>query len=195
MPNRAMRLNSSPAFAAAASVVSLAALVSAARASEYCVSCAGPEAAYRCEIEGTPEGPGTDPKAQLLCITELARAGGHESCAVARGGSVPCAGETRIFAAPIGEAGPAPSIGADAPAATPPEPAPEDAAGGGEPPSTVEEMAKSTVKSSKEGLEKAGETVVGGAKTAGEKIGNAGSAVGSAAKKTWDCLVSLFKDC
>ena len=56
-------------------------------------------------------------------------------------------------------------------------------------------MAKSTVKSSKEGLEKAGETVVGGAKTAGEKIGNAGSAVGSAAKRTWDCLVSLFKDC
>jgi hypothetical protein len=189
-----MRLTCSLLLAATASA-GLAALASVANAAEYCVSCAGPEAVYRCEIEGTPEGQGTDPKAQLLCITELAKSGGHESCAVTRGSSVPCAGETRLLAAPIGEPVPVPSVGADAPVAIPPEPAPEDAAGEGKPPRTVEEMAKNTVRSSKEGLEKAGETVVGGAKTAGEKIGSAGSAVGSAAKKTWDCLVSLFNDC
>src|SRR5262245_9391092 len=111
----------------------LAALAPEASATEYCVSCAGPDAIYRCEIEGTPEGAGTDPKAQILCTTELAKSGGHENCAVSRGSTVPCPGETRLLAAPIPEPGPPPTIGADAPEATAPEPASEDAAPPGEP--------------------------------------------------------------
>jgi hypothetical protein len=33
------------------------------------------------------------------------------------------------------------------------------------------------------------------AKTTGDALGKAGDAVGSAAKKSWKCLTSLFGDC
>ena len=62
-------------------------------------------------------------------------------------------------------------------------------------PRTVEELAGQTVKSSKEGIEKAGEAIGGTAKKAGEHISNAGSAIGSAASKTWSCITSLFSSC
>lgn len=71
-------------------------------------------------------------------------------------------------------------------------PGPEEPVG---PPKTVEELAKRTAKSSKEGLEDAGDAVVGAAKKTGETIGEAGSAVGNAAKSTWRCLSTLFSDC
>lgn len=71
-------------------------------------------------------------------------------------------------------------------------PEPEEPAG---PPKTVEELAKRTAKSSKEGLEDAGDAVVGAAKKTGETIGDAGDAVGNAAKSTWRCLSTLFSDC
>lgn len=63
------------------------------------------------------------------------------------------------------------------------------------PPKTVEELAKRTAKSSKKGLEDAGDAVVGVAKKTGEKLGEAGDAIGGAAKSTWRCLTSLFSDC
>jgi hypothetical protein len=59
----------------------------------------------------------------------------------------------------------------------------------------MEELAGKTVQSSKEGIKKAGESISGSAQKAGEQIGSAGSAVGNAAKKTWNCLTSLFSDC
>jgi hypothetical protein len=74
------------------------------------------------------------------------------------------------------------------------------------PPQTVQELAGRTIQSSKEGMkkasdtvasgaEKAGEAVTGTIKSAGEQIGKAGTAVGNAAKKTWNCLTSLFQSC
>lgn len=74
------------------------------------------------------------------------------------------------------------------------------------PPSTVAEMAEDAIEGSKDGVKKAGKTVGDTAKSAGEtvvdvtkktgeQIGNAGKAVGSVAKKTWDCVTSLFSDC
>lgn len=63
------------------------------------------------------------------------------------------------------------------------------------PPKTVEELAKRTAKSSKKGLEDAGDAVVGVAKKTGEKLGEAGDAIGGAAKSTWRCLSSFFSDC
>jgi len=178
----------------------LAGLNRPAAAAEYCVVCAGPDATYRCVFEGSPEGAGTDPRAQLLCIKQLAEAGGHESCSVTRTAASPCSGELRVVAAPLGE----PPLG-EPPEPRPSEPAadagvpPEAPAEGpppeSKPPRTVEELAGQTVESSKEGLKKAGETITGTAKKAGEQIGSAGSAVGNAAKKTWNCLTSLFSDC
>jgi hypothetical protein len=170
-----------------------------ARAAEYCVSCASPDVAYRCKIEGTPDGPGEDPRAQLLCIRQLAESGAHESCSVARIASYPCPGELKVIAGPVGEV--VPPAQAVEPLPAPATPAPvtdqseEVQPTPGAPPKTVEELAGKTVQSSKEGLAKAGETISGTAEKAGEQIGSAGSAVGNAAKKTWNCLTSFFSDC
>ena len=165
-------------------------------AAEYCVSCTGPEASYRCAIEGTPEGPGADPRSQLLCITTLANTGGHESCSVTRNSaganSGLCPGTLKVVTAPAGDLPPLPpGLDPNSAAASPAEPPPA----GGSPPQTVEEFAGETVKSSKEGLQNAGKAISGTAEKTGESIGNAGSAVGNAAKKTWNCLKSLFSEC
>jgi len=72
---------------------------------------------------------------------------------------------------------------------------PDKAAKTDEPPKTVEELAKRAAKDSQESLEKAGEFVSDTAQSTGETIKDAGNAVGGAAKKTWDCVVSLFSDC
>lgn len=178
-------------------------------ASEYCVSCTGPDVAYRCAIDGTPDGPGTDPRAQLLCITKLAQAGGHESCSVRRTSEYPCPGVLRVINSPLEgspppepagpppaqDAGAAPAEGAEpAPAAASDQPPAED-----QPPQTVEELAGKTVKNSQEGLKKAGDALTGGAKATGEAVAGtaekAGSAIGNAAKNTWGCITSLFSNC
>lgn len=112
---------------------------------EFCVSCAGPPAQYRCTFSGDA---GVTPKGglQLYCITTLAREGGHESCAVDRqtaGG--PCAGTPKVLALPAGaepggvaEESPPPAQPAPAAdAATPPVPpsgSPAPAAAAPQPP-------------------------------------------------------------
>jgi hypothetical protein len=178
-----------------------------AAALEYCVTCEGPPAMYRCVIDGTEEGPGNNPSVSLYCISQMAKQGGHESCAVSRGAPFPCPGLTAIIKQPgnlptMAEpppGGPPPRPEAAAPhpaeAASPaPQPPPENQAPD-KVPQTVEELANQTVKSSKQGLEKAGEAIGGTAKKAGEQIGNAGSAIGNAASKTWTCITSLFSSC
>jgi len=181
-----------------------------AAALEYCVTCEGPPAMYRCVIAGTPEGPGNAPSSSLFCISEMAARGHHERCAVSRGAPFPCPGLTAEVDEPAGGkmAEPPPehapdtppqhdaSHGPHEPHAAPKETATPAAPPGPAPvPRTVEELATETVKSSKEGIKKAGEAIGGTAKKAGEQIGNAGSAIGSAASKTWSCLSSFFTDC
>jgi hypothetical protein len=166
-----------------------------ASAQEYCVTCMSPAASYRCIVESKPGAPAPATRAQLLCITELARSGNHASCSVGRTTTEPCTGETRtvMFTGAANEA--LPPIG-DHPQETaqPRQPA---AAGDGqmppespaaEPPKTVEELAKQTVEASGEGLKKAGEAVTDTAKSTGNAVGNAVS-------KTWKCVTSLFGDC
>jgi hypothetical protein len=166
-----------------------------AAAAEYCVTCEAPNALYRCVIQGTPDGAGTDPGASLLCISEMAARGHHESCAVARGAPVPCPGLTAMvtqrsdmpaMASPPPGAIPPPAAAAEG--MPPPPEGQENAASAPEEPAkvprTMEELAGQTVKSSKENLEKAG-----------QHIGNAGSAIGNAASKTWTCIMSLFSTC
>jgi hypothetical protein len=176
---------------------------------EYCVTCEDPPAMYRCVIADTPEGPGKSDSSSLMCISEMAARGGHEKCSVARGAPYPCPGLTATLKKPGGA--PAEPAAANDPhpqkppasVATPssPEPiGPDAAAPAAEPtparvPRTVEELAKETVKSSKAGIDKAGEAIGGTAKKAGEKIGNAGSAIGNAATNTWTCISSFFSDC
>lgn len=180
-----------------------------AAALEYCVTCEGPPAMYRCVIAGTPEGPGNAPSSSLFCISEMAARGHHERCAVSRGAPFPCPGLTAEVDEPAGGkmAEPPPEHTPDAPphdtadgprephAATKETTTPAAAPAPAPVPRTMEELATETVKSSKEGIKKAGEAIGGTAKKAGEQIGNAGSAIGGAASKTWSCLSSFFTDC
>lgn len=176
------------------------ALASQAAALEYCVTCQGPPALYRCVVEGTPDGPGHDSSASLSCISQMATKGRHETCGVSRGAPFPCPGLTAVITqSAVNHAAPAPATATPDPQTGPAETHPaEPAEQPAEPagvPRTVEELAGQTVKSSKEGLEKAGEAIGGTAKKAGEQIGNAGSAIGSAATQTWTCITSLFSSC
>lgn len=190
-----------------------AGLAGLASAAEYCVTCEGPPGLYRCVIDGTPEGPGKDQGASLHCISQLAKQGKHERCAVSRGAPFPCPGLTALVPPPAKGANPP----ADEYAAPYPEPQPPAAALPGEDahetetavaapeeaetpptsevPRTVEELAGQTVRSSKEGLEKAGRAIGGTAKKAGEVVGQTGSAIGTAASDTWSCITSLFTSC
>lgn len=200
-------------FAIATATMALAALAPAASAGEYCVVCNGPEAIYKCQVDSPSGGNNSDPRQQLLCASELAKLGGHESCSVNRkatDGRETCAGELRVLGAPASPLPAAPPSatnttavpaaevpGQDGPIRVEPPPSHPDKV-----PETMEELAGQTMKNSKENLKKAGDAIggtgqaiAGGAKQAGDKIGEAGSSVGTAAKKTWNCLTSLFSDC
>lgn len=72
-----------------------AASVSGAFAQEFCVSCQGPEASYRCLIGGEGTAAARSSRGQFLCITELAKTEGHTTCSVSRNQATPCPGETR----------------------------------------------------------------------------------------------------
>src|SRR5262245_10504541 len=60
-------------------------LVGQAEAQEYCVACSEPSAIYRCVIEGAQ--PRGGQSLQMLCVTTLAKQGGHATCSV-KGGTV-----------------------------------------------------------------------------------------------------------
>jgi hypothetical protein len=182
----------------------LAVAVAAAEAGEYCVSCSGPDQSYRCEVDG-----GADARAWLMCITELAREGGHESCSVDRNQSAPCPGIHKVLSAPVGPAPPMPPVqvarpddgvrrsdgpppGAQGAAASETEPEQVEGAEGAAPPSqpvkprvprTVEELADNTYQASKEGLKKAGETVSSTAEKAGTAVADTAKAAGDGLSK------------
>ncbi|MEW5965177.1 MAG: hypothetical protein AB1749_16655 [Pseudomonadota bacterium] len=173
-------------------------LVLPAQALEHCVVCAGPDAVYRCQIDAVASGR-REAGAQLVCITTLAKEGGHQSCSVRRAASEVCPGPLRIVALPEGEAngdgaGPAaPVVGSGpAPAATGAQQPAADQKGA---PQTVEALAKDAAQGSGAAIKSVGETVSGTAKAAGQQIEKAGGAIAGAAKKTWGCIASLFSDC
>jgi hypothetical protein len=181
-------------------VGAIAALVlgtSAVKAAEYCVTCEGPAAMYACNIEGVADDAPADPRLQLRCVTELAKSGGHESCAVPRSAPKPCPGVMKLVVAPDGVGRPAATTDQsteqvdDTQVAGPESNSNDVDAGPEQPPKTVEEMAQKTVAASKKGLENAGEAIKG----TGDKVGEAGGSVAEAAQKTWNCVTSLFSDC
>ncbi len=139
----------------------------AARAQEYCVACSEPAAVYRCVIDNAQPG-GAQPL-QVLCITAMAKAGGHGQCAIKRGTVFDCNGPLKRVPW-TGAAGETP-----APLA-PPKP-PEQTADPKEPPKTVQEMADRANKQTSEDVKKAGETLKDNA------------------KKTLECVTSLFFKC
>jgi hypothetical protein len=55
-------------------------------AQEYCVTCTGPDALYRCVI--TDARPGVAPSLQAACLGVLAKSGSHAQCSVKTGVTV-----------------------------------------------------------------------------------------------------------
>lgn len=136
---------------------------------ELCVTCVGPQAAYRCLVELPATSKTVDARAQMLCATELATAGGHQSCSVARVSTAPCEGPLRAIKAP-GLPAPTPREAlaqpdaASVPAGTAP-------AGAREAPPEADSPARPPAAAAP------------------------GALVQRAAKGTWQCVASFFKDC
>ncbi|MEL7049000.1 MAG: hypothetical protein AAFO75_08595, partial [Pseudomonadota bacterium] len=187
---------------------------------EFCVTCSQPTATYLCktDIGGSKF---KDAGAKLFCISQLAKQFQHAKCAAKRAehttgclGKIVTLSSKNLLGAATGNPPPkAPGVNPAAPINQPPleddpafvqRPAPppgtpiEPPADIAQPqtqpkkpdavPKTVEELAKQATENSQENLKKAGETVVGAVKDTGD-------AVGTAAKKTWDCITSLLTDC
>lgn len=66
---------------------------------EFCVTCTGPQAQYRCTFEDNG-GQASAPGLQLYCISTLAREGKHESCAIGRATKQACPGTLKVLAMP-----------------------------------------------------------------------------------------------
>ncbi|MCL4764691.1 MAG: hypothetical protein KJZ80_00480 [Hyphomicrobiaceae bacterium] len=161
--------------------LALAAAALPAAAAEICVTCSGPPAVYRCTVEQASKVERyrhADRVLQLVCITELAAKQGHEKCRVRRSGSEDCIGLERTVSLTGSLEALATRLETEpveVPADEPDTTAGPVAQPG--PPKTVEELARRTASASKDQLQKTG------------------SAVGSAVKKGWGCLASLFQDC
>ena len=193
-----------PAMAALA----MALLSSAASAQEYCVTCTGPEASYRCVIGGEASQAARSARAQFLCITELAKAGGHASCSAARGQATPCAGETRtvMFSladpnatpteatvpGPVGQPSLPPAAAISPPPGQGLAPVELPPVGQHQPqplPPPDETAATPSPNNQKPNM------VEDLANKTGKAVTDTGKAVGGAVKKSWDCVTSLFGNC
>jgi hypothetical protein len=170
-------------------------------AESYCVACYSPDAVYRCVVADAPANAAPDPRNQVQCIKQLAKSGGHARCSVERFTAVGCSGPERIISPSTSALPVAPPPKAAAPLqdTTPSAAGSENAAPDGtavaQPPKTVEELAKSTVETTKKGLDDVTGTVKSTTEKAGEQIGGVGGSIGNAAKKSWNCLSSFFSDC
>lgn len=98
-----IRLRDFALFAILATTLPRAGLAAEA---ELCVACNGPPAVYRCLIELPAGSKSADARAQMVCATELATAGGHESCSVSRVSTAPCEGPVRAVKMPASPATP-----------------------------------------------------------------------------------------
>lgn len=190
--------------------------------SGICVVCAEPSASYACVVAEADEAylkRGGERAVHFVCVTELAKLGGHASCRVRRDFSAHCDAPPRVVSLK-GVVEPAPATAGGPPAGDPAAGAdPKGPATAGiaaqpgqpeGPPQTLEELAKRTAEGSGDALKKTGTAVVDGAKSAGSAVGgaikqtgtvvvdgakSAGSAVGGALKQTWTCVTSLFTSC
>jgi hypothetical protein len=189
-------------IAPVAAPIILWALLTGAAAQEFCVTCSGPDATYRCVIGGEATASARNSRGQFLCITELAKAGGHKSCSAARGQATPCPGETRTVVFTVGDPGASPLEQLPPDGATgmaplapvqiaPPVPQPVS------PPGTQQAQPQppADTGSAPAGEQAKPNAVENFANKTGEAVNDTGKAVGNAVKKSWDCVASLFGNC
>jgi hypothetical protein len=178
---------------------------------DLCVSCADPSQTYICRVD-TPGGSPGEKALQLFCIMKTARQGGHSACSVRHQGNAGCEGQvvSHIYDGPVLPAAlreranipdqPQSLPGQDL-GGLPPAPAQR----GGEPDTLVEmggpavNAGKSAARTMRNAAGNTGETIGHLGKKAGrgasEATRDAGSAVGSAARYTYNCIKSLFRNC
>lgn len=194
----------------AALAPALAGTAGAASALDLCVTCAGPEAHYNCRLDLPAANP-RDLRLQLMCISQIATQGGHDSCAVDSPQPTSCQGILKTVAAPDAvDVPPAVEATESATVAKAPNtaaaakqpvemksaaPAETVIAKPAKPPKTVQEIVEKGAATSAKGLETAGGAVKGATQSAGNMFQKAGSAVSNAAKKTWECVTTLFGNC
>lgn len=160
-----------------------------AAAQGVCVECKGPDQTYRCTIkdgEKVQNIRGAGRATEYICMTEMARAGSHQSCRVSTSYAGPCIGTAREIDLAKINLPAAPATGQAAPegqAQAPGQPAVAQPENNG-PPKTLEELARNTVSKSKEQMA-----------AADENMRKAGGAVEGTLKKTWNCVASLFSRC
>ncbi|MEI9901732.1 MAG: hypothetical protein WDN31_18335 [Hyphomicrobium sp.] len=181
-------------------------LSASAAAQEYCVTCTGPDVSYRCLVGGDASPAARSSKGQFLCITELAKAGGHASCSAARGQATPCPGETRTVMFSLGDPSASPlEATAPQPSGAPPPPPMSGIApapGHELPPVALpppgqrpQEPYAPPAETGAAPAEPKPNMVEDLANKTGKAVSDTGKAVGGAVKKSWDCVTSLFGDC
>jgi hypothetical protein len=155
----------------------LALVTGSAEGQEFCVACSDPPGTYRCVVDGAQ--PRGGQSLQMLCVTAMAKEGGHATCSVKRGTVFDCDGAVKripwtalepLSQPEVSTSREAPAAPAK-PAAAPAAPAPDA------PPQTMVDLAKQANDKTVEQVKKAGESVK------------------QATKKTWECVVSLFTRC
>lgn len=188
-----------PKATAIAATFAAALASGSAVAQGVCVECKGPDQTYRCTIKDADKVQnvrGAGRATEYVCMTELARAGSHQSCRVTTSYSGPCIGVAQEIDLAKLTPPAAPAAGQTAPEgqgqgqgqaqgqAPGPQPAPVAQPAKSGPPKTLEELARNMVSKSKEQISAAAET-----------MRKAGGAVEGTLKKTWDCVASLFSRC
>src|SRR5262245_12908701 len=72
-----------------------------AEGQEFCVACSDPPSIYRCVIDGAQ--PRGGQSLQMLCVTAMAKEGGHATCSVKRGTVFDCDGAVKRLSWSAGE--------------------------------------------------------------------------------------------
>lgn len=147
-----------------------------------CVHCTEPEASYLCQIAGpSNQNQVYDARLQLLCIKTLAKQNQHGQCSVERTSSGPCTGETVSIEVPGNQPdGPLQDI------AEPEQPAIDTFADSEQGTGTETEPPPA------DNTSQQSDNII---KSAGKAMSKAGKTIGDTAKKSWDCVTSLFNDC
>ena len=170
---------------------------SASNQQDYCIKCVNPDETYICRITSSS---GQSQGKQFLCIVNISKQQGHDSCSVtAQAGS--CSGILVQYEV-SGSA--EPQIPAN-PASVRPEETPIPVPQNSEP-KTLVEFTKQATKATQSGLKSAGENTTKAFKNTGKAIKNTGdkiigftddvgSNIKKASKTTWQCLTSLFFNC
>ncbi|MCP4935270.1 MAG: hypothetical protein GY927_13955 [bacterium] len=164
---------------------------------DYCIKCSNPDEIYVCRI--TTKG-GQSQGQQFLCIMNIAKDHGHDSCS-ATAQSATCSGVLVRYEVSGSDQTPDPSNTTT----TGPIEAPEANQTKGEP-KTLIEFTKQATKATSKGLKSAGKDTKKVIKNTGKAIKKTGGKIKgftdkvggnikSASKTTWRCLTSLFFNC